>query len=78
MRVKVKVSPSSKVASVKKEGDFLKVFVDAAPIKGKANKRLVEILADYFKVPKSCVKILHGKSGKIKLVEVVSRYPLKK
>ncbi len=70
MKIKVKVSHSSKKAAVKEEGEFLKVFVDAPPQKGKANRRLVEILADYFKVPKNSVKILHGKSGKIKLVEV--------
>jgi uncharacterized protein (TIGR00251 family) len=49
---------------------MLKVRVAAPPVEGAANKRLVEILAKYYDVPKSSVKILAGARGRRKRVLV--------
>jgi len=71
MKVRVKVVPSSKRVKVNvAQNGMMLVKVDAPPQKGLANKRLVEILADYFKIPKSSVKIIHGFKSKMKLVEI--------
>jgi len=71
MKIKVKVIASSKKASVTILPDgSLKVKVDAQPQKGKANKRLLEILAGYYGVPKSSVKIIHGHTAPVKLIEI--------
>ncbi|MBU1118997.1 YggU family protein [Patescibacteria group bacterium] len=47
-----------------------KVKVHDAPEKGKANKEVVRLLADYFKVNKRNVRIVKGETGRSKIVEV--------
>ena len=71
MEIRVRVTPNAKLPSVTKLGDSdYRVKVDARPVEGKANARLVEILADHFGAPKSHVVILKGSSGRNKVVEV--------
>jgi uncharacterized protein (TIGR00251 family) len=47
-----------------------KASVTAVPEKGKANRALIELLADHFGVTKSAIIILRGKSAKKKLIRV--------
>ncbi|HID79549.1 MAG TPA: DUF167 domain-containing protein [Aquifex aeolicus] len=71
MLVKVKAKPRSKKEGVKQlSEDYYEVRVKAPPEKGKANERIVELLAQYFKVPKSSVKLIRGETSKEKLFEV--------
>ena len=49
-------------------GDALKVRIRSAPVDGKANKELVETLADAFGLPKSRVVIKGGETSKTKRV----------
>ena len=51
------------------EGEY-KVKLTAPPVDGQANEALIELMADYFDVAKSSVKILSGKTAKIKLLEI--------
>ena len=46
------------------------VSVSAPPEKGKANQAVIALLAEYFSVPKSQIKILRGHAAKVKLVEI--------
>ena len=71
MRVYVKVIARSSQKKVERisEGDF-KVWVQAVPEKGKANKEVVEVLADYFKIAKSQIKIVGGTSSSKKIVDI--------
>jgi uncharacterized protein YggU (UPF0235/DUF167 family) len=39
-------------------------------VEGKANDEVVELLARYFSVPKSSVKVLRGQSSRKKLVAI--------
>jgi len=48
-----------------------KIRVTAPPEKGKANEAVTNLLADYFKVPRSLVKIIAGKTARIKIVDIV-------
>ncbi len=48
----------------------LKVRVKAAPEKGKANKELIKILAEKYKVRKSEIQIVSGATDQIKLVKI--------
>ena len=74
MKIKVKVIPGSKKQEVIEMGDgTLRVKLCSQPLKGKANKELVELLASYYKVPKSEISIASGHTSKQKLVEVVSK-----
>ena len=49
-------------------GDALKVRIRAAPVDGKANKELVETLADAFNLPKSRVAFKGGETSKTKRI----------
>jgi len=73
MRIYVKVLPRSSKNSVEKisEGEY-KVKLTAPPVDGEANKMLEKVLADYFKVSKSSVSIVGGKTSKTKIVDIIS------
>ena len=49
-------------------GDAVKVRVRCAPVDGKANKELVETLADEFGIPKSSVVFKSGETSKQKRI----------
>ena len=49
-------------------GDAVKVRIRAAPVDGKANKELIETLADAFDLPKSAVRFVSGETGKQKRI----------
>jgi uncharacterized protein (TIGR00251 family) len=51
-------------------GDRMKVRVKPAPADGKANDALVAFLAKSFRVPRSSVKLLAGRSGRNKIIEI--------
>lgn|GEM_PF-166723 len=70
MRIFVRVKPNAKRSEVEKIGEEFLVSVKAPPVKGRANAELIEVLADYFKVPKSKVKIVAGERSKRKVVEI--------
>lgn len=71
LKIWVTVKPRAKREEVKKiAGDAFLVSVHAPAQEGKANQALTEILARYFSVPKSSVRILHGRGGRRKLVEI--------
>jgi len=73
MIISVKVIPNSKKSEVKKIGEnIFKIKVDAKAEDGKANRRLVEILAEYFKVPESSVFISKGVKSRNKTIEFKS------
>jgi hypothetical protein len=44
--------------------------VDAPALEGKANKRLIEIIAEHFNVSKSSIKILKGFKNRNKIIEI--------
>lgn len=71
MRIYVKISPRSSRNAVQKisEGEY-KVKLTAPPVKSQANEMLVKLMAEHFGVAKSKVKILNGKTAKIKLLEI--------
>jgi uncharacterized protein len=65
------VTPNAKIPTVVKgDDDVYKVKVNARASEGKANMRLVEILAEHFNVPKSHIRILKGLGSRNKLVEI--------
>ncbi|MBD3414348.1 MAG: YggU family protein [Candidatus Aminicenantes bacterium] len=73
MRISVKVSPRSQETGINRIGDRdFKVKVKAPPEKGKANKEVIEVVARYFKVPKSQVRIVRGHKNRKKTIEIIS------
>ncbi len=72
MLIRVRVKPNSKREGVKRLTDvFYEVRVKEKPQKGKANQRLIDLLSEYFKVPKERVRIISGKTSRMKVVEVL-------
>ena len=71
MRIYVRVTPRAGKNEVLKisDGEY-KVKVTAPPEKGKANEAVVNLLADYFGVPKSSISIIGGKSTKTKIIDI--------
>ncbi|MDG7011003.1 MAG: DUF167 domain-containing protein [Nitrososphaerota archaeon] len=73
MLLKVHVVPNAGKAKVARvDYGTLEVRVDERPERGRANKRLLEILADYFGVPKSKVTLVAGARSRDKIVLVAS------
>ena len=71
MKINILVVSNSKVSEVTNtDENNYKVRVDAPASEGKANKRLIEILADYFKISKSSIKILKGFKNRNKTIEI--------
>jgi uncharacterized protein (TIGR00251 family) len=70
-KIGVAVKPNSTKDEIRKLEDGIYVArVRAEPREGKANEALVAALAEYFSVPSSAVKILHGETGRRKLVQI--------
>lgn len=68
---RVRVSPRARqnaVAGV--VAGALHVRLNAPPIEGRANQALCRFLAECLNVPKTAVKIIHGRQGRLKQVEV--------
>ena len=71
MKLKIKVVPKSSRNSVAGwMGDTLKICVNAAPEKGKANQAAREILAAALGLPKDKVRVVSGLTSARKLVEI--------
>ena len=52
------------------EGGGLRVTVTAPPHEGQANQAVIKTLAEYFRVPRSRVRILLGRTARRKVVEI--------
>ncbi|MBR5196248.1 MAG: YggU family protein [Akkermansia sp.] len=77
MKLALKVTPGAKKNEIlgweddyPQIGRVLKVKIAAPPVEGKANKEIVLFLAKALGVTKSSIEVVHGTSGRIKLVEI--------
>jgi len=68
--VRVSIGKHMKVVGLMADG-ALKVRLNVAPEKGRANLALVGVLAEYFGVAKKDVRIVSGFGDRVKVVEVV-------
>lgn len=71
MRIYIRVSPRSSVLGIEKisEGEY-KAKITAPPVDGEANKQLQKLLAEHFKVSKSQIEIVGGKTARTKIVDI--------
>ena len=77
MKLALKVTPGARKNEIlgweddyPQVGRVLKVKIAAPPVEGKANKEIVLFLAKALGVTKSSIEVVHGTSGRIKLVEI--------
>ena len=69
---RVRVQPgASKNEIVGVQQDALKIRINAPPVKGKANRALIDFLAEKLGVKKSEIEIISGHTSKIKKIKVV-------
>lgn len=72
MMISVKVVARAKREKIEKQPDgSYKVWVRTVPEKGKANGRVLELLAVFFDRPKQSLRIAKGETSNKKLVEFV-------
>ena len=68
MKIKVIVHSNSKEPRVKEDKDsVLHVYVKEPASEGKANKAVIEKLAEIYKTPKTFIELVHGQKSKIKI-----------
>mgnify|MGYP001577865358 FL=1 len=71
MKVFVKAKPNSKVPKIEKiDAEHFTVAVRERPKDGQANIAIQEVIADYFKVAPSRVRLVSGFSSKNKIFEI--------
>jgi hypothetical protein len=70
VRLTVRVIPGAKKERIQPHGEVLKIYLTAPALEGRANKRLVEVLADYFTTKKSNITIIRGAKTREKIVEI--------
>jgi uncharacterized protein (TIGR00251 family) len=71
LRIFVRVKPGAKVDKVEKVDEtHYNVWVKSPAKEGKANESVIELLADFFNLPKSRIKIISGHSSRNKVFEV--------
>jgi len=71
--LKVKIKPGAEKSKIVEMEDMygnqsLEIYVKALPKKGEANTEMLELLGDYFDVPKSYIKIKSGFKSRNKIV----------
>jgi uncharacterized protein YggU (UPF0235/DUF167 family) len=71
MLIKVKAFPCSREDKViKKSQDSFDVFVEAEAERNMANKRIIELLAGYFGIPQTKVKMIKGFKEPSKIFDI--------
>ncbi|OGZ43179.1 MAG: hypothetical protein A3J55_02125 [Candidatus Ryanbacteria bacterium RIFCSPHIGHO2_02_FULL_45_17b] len=70
MKREVFIKPKSKHPGVVEKDGVLEVSVSSAPVDGKANEEMLELLSDYFEVAKSAIEIVGGHKSRQKTIEL--------
>ena len=75
MLIKVKVFPGSKKGKlIRKSKDSFEIKVREKPIRGEANRVVVSVLSDFFKVPKDKIRLIKGFRQRNKIFEVTETH----
>ncbi len=70
MIIRIKVTPQSKTEGIVREEEIFLVRVKEPPKEGKANRAVIKLLADYFKVSQGQITITSGFSSRNKTIEI--------
>jgi hypothetical protein len=72
MLLSIKAKPSSqKEEVVKLNKNTFKVFVKEPPVKGRANQAIINLLANYFHIAKSQIRIVKGEKSREKVIMII-------
>ena len=70
--IQVKIIPGARKTRVETEAEGLRVYLNAPPVDGKANKALIEVLAEHFGVRRQQVEIIKGLKTRHKTIKILS------
>lgn len=70
MKIKVRVVSRAKKEKIIEENGVVKVYVNDPALEGRANKRVVEMLAEFYHTKKYNVAIVQGETSREKIVEI--------
>jgi len=70
MRIYVKVTPRAGKNEVTKISDREYSESNGCARKGKVNEAIVKLLAEHFRMPKSSISIIGGKSTRAKIIDM--------
>ncbi len=71
MKITVKVKPNSRENSIKQvESGIYEVKVSVPPEKGKANQKVIDLLAKELRIAKSRISLIRGESSREKIFTV--------
>ena len=72
MKITIRAKPGAKANRIEDLGSgVFVVSVTERPVEGKSNLAIIELLSEYFDVPKSNVKIISGHTSKQKIIEII-------
>lgn len=69
-RITLRVMPRARQNKITEENGILRVHITAAPVDGAANAAVMKLLAEYFDVPKTQIKIVRGTASRDKIIEL--------
>jgi uncharacterized protein (TIGR00251 family) len=70
MQIRVKVIPKAKKEKIEETDGILKIYLTEPAKEGRANRKLIEVLAEYFKVKKYNLEITRGLKSRDKLIMI--------
>ena len=72
MKINVVVKTGSKKGPLveKLKDAYFVVYLREKPHDGEANEALIKLLSDYFKVPKTSIRIVAGTKSHVKIIEL--------
>jgi len=70
MTIKVKVIPRARKEKIEEVENVFKVYIHEPAIENRANKRLIEMIAEHFKVKKYNINIIKGLKNREKTIEI--------
>lgn len=71
MKIDVKIIPGARKNLFHQEKNLIKIYLRAPAHEGKANKALVEFLAEHFQVAKSQIEITKGLKSRNKTINIL-------
>ncbi len=70
MIIKVRVIPHARQNKITVDADgTVRVHTVAAPSDGQANDAIIKMLAKYYDIPKTSIKIVRGNTSRNKIIE---------
>ena len=70
-KIKLRVIPRARQSKIDlDETGIYRVHITAAPVDGAANAAVIKMLAEYFRIPKSQIKIIRGETSRDKIIEI--------